>query len=286
MTATDYVEFRAALESSKFIVILTGIGLSTMPASAVAYRARACANTWQRLDAEEVGNPDVFAEDPSLVWQFYHHCREQVLKARPTAAHRAIAQLSSRPEALKRIASNATLRLFTKNIDGLAGQAHPYDASPSSQPIELYGNIFRVKCTKCGMTEKNTDSPMCPALAGTEKCFAEPQKPVSVIEEKDLPRCKQCQALLRPDVVWFKEEIHHLERAANLISNNCDLLILVGTGLHVAPCSIFGELVRRRGGKIAVFNGQGAHADRDAHFRFQGPCGDTLVKALRMEGEV
>jgi NAD-dependent SIR2 family protein deacetylase len=164
-----------------------------------------------------------------------------VLKTQPNVAYRAIAQLSSSPDALKSIAPNATLQMLTKNIDDQFARAFPPDTSvpSSSQPIELYGNLFRVRCTQCGRTEKNTDSPICPALVGAERYFAKPDESVSLIDEKDLPKCEQCRGLLRPDVVWFKEETHHLDDASNLISNNCDLLILVGTGLHVGISVFF-----------------------------------------------
>ncbi|THU98990.1 DHS-like NAD/FAD-binding domain-containing protein [Dendrothele bispora CBS 962.96] len=280
--SAPYQDFQTALRDARCIVLLAGPGLRSV-ATDTTYRSRG--ETWQRLDAEELANPNVFTKDPSLVWQYYHYLRESALKAQPNAAHRVIAKLSSNVDALNRIAPNAKLHFITQNTDSLSARVLPPDAPSDAQPIEIHGNIFRVKCTQCGMTEKNTDNPICPALAGSEKFFNGVQEPVSFIHESDLPRCNQCSGLLRPDVVWFKEEVHYLDSTANLVSD-CDLLIVVGTGLLVSPCSMFSEVVRRHGGKIAVFNDQETYADRLAQFRFQGPCQVTLAKALQMEEDV
>ncbi|KAK7457124.1 NAD-dependent protein deacylase sirtuin-5, mitochondrial [Stygiomarasmius scandens] len=282
MSDSTYEHFQAALQDSRCVVVLAGSGLSGGTGTPT-YRSRG--ETWQRLDAEELANPDAFAKDPSLVWQYYHYLRESALKAQPNAAHRVLAKLSSDLDALKRIAPNAKLHLVTQNTDDVFRRALPPNAPFSAQPIEIHGNVFQVKCTQCGMTERNTDSPICPVLAGSEQYFNGVSEPVPFIKEQNLPRCRQCSGLLRPDVVWFKEEVHHLDSTANLVAD-CDLLIVVGTGLSASPCSILSEIVRQHGGKIAVFNTQDCHGGRLAQFRFQGPCEVTLVKALQMEDAV
>jgi NAD-dependent deacetylase sirtuin 5 len=98
----------------------------------------------------------------------------------------------------------------------------------------MHGRILDTVCTSCGDTRHNATSPICEALAGTEKIM-ELQKndaePVVPIEQ--LPACEKCQAILRPGVVWFGEMPQHLEKIDELVGE-ADLAIVVGTSSTVS----------------------------------------------------
>lgn len=50
----------------------------------------------------------------------------------------------------------------------------------------------------------------------------------------DLPRCKQCNGLLRPHVVWFGEALEsRVLRQVDSALQNCDLLLVAGTSALV-----------------------------------------------------
>lgn len=70
-------------------------------------------------------------------------------------AHEAIAKAE---EQLK--SEGRRLVVITQNIDELHKRAG------SREIIELHGSLFRTQCTKCDHVAANTDSPICPALAG------------------------------------------------------------------------------------------------------------------------
>jgi NAD+-dependent protein deacetylase sirtuin 5 len=162
----------------------------------------------------------------------------RALTADPNAAHQAIALLSSSKAELKRVAPEAlTFRLITQAVDGLSNRAMPLNAPPSAMPIEIYGNLFRVKCTKCGFTEYNFDSPICDRLGGTEAKVKEGVFDPD-IERADLPMCRLCSGLLRPGVVWFNEATERHE-IYEIICNECDLILVVGTALQASSCSLF-----------------------------------------------
>lgn len=129
--------------------------------------------------------------------------------------------------------SAESFHLVTQNVDNLSGRALPVSAPASARPIEMHGNICRVKCTKCDFVEENLDSPICPGLAGTEKVFQkDAEEPV--VNDEDLPHCRKCGSLSRPGVVWFGESVEHLEEIAEMLDKRCDLILVVGTSSVVS----------------------------------------------------
>jgi len=194
---------------------------------------------------------------------------------------------------------NSSFTLITQNIDGLSQQAldqqvhketdntRPNDSSlfnsnhPSQPPLyEMHGRLFEIICTKkrCEHVTFNTNSPIAPALAGTESDVAGSQIE-NVIQLEDLPRCEKCGSLARPGVVWFGERPRYLREIDKLVSK-ADLCLVIGTSSTVYPAAGYASEVQDHGGKVAVFNLERSDGDEDADFLFLGPCEETLPKAL------
>ncbi|SJL06965.1 uncharacterized protein ARMOST_10307 [Armillaria ostoyae] len=151
-------------------------------------------------------------------------------------------------------------------------------------PIEMHGRLFDVVCTAhdCDFRETNYDSPICPALKGTE--LIEAGGPEPVVRRSDLPRCPKCSQLCRPGVVWFGERPHRIHEIMQL-ADEADLCIIVGTSAVVQPASKIGGRVKAHGGKVAMFNVElGNHAD-EADFVFLGPCEERLVEVFSIYEE-
>jgi NAD-dependent deacetylase sirtuin 5 len=153
-------------------------------------------------------------------------------------AHKVIALLSSNKEALKKIAQNAeSIHLITQNVDNLSNRAlklYQSGHDSTSLPIEMHGNLFRVKCSSkaCGHAETNTDSPITEALRGTEEVFDQGEMDSS-IQPEQLPRCSQCKRLVRPGVTWFGEPIEHTPEIDRGVKK-CDLLLVSRTSSRVS----------------------------------------------------
>ncbi len=124
-------------------------------------------------------------------------------------------------EALPNAAHEAIARLrnaivVTQNVDGLHALAGSRDV------VELHGNIFRVRCMREQTAHIRRESfPKIP------------------------PVCNDCGALLRPDVVWFGEELppHAVARTVGAMHTG-DLLIVIGTSGAVHPAAGFVSLYR------------------------------------------
>ena len=188
--------------------------------------------------------------------------------------------------------------VITQNIDGLHKRAG------SENIIELHGNLFKVRCTKCKAVTVNKDSPICESLRG--RGAPEPEAKSDRIPIEMLPRCPKegCGGLLRPHVVWFGEGLdERVLRDTDENLDSCDLCLVVGTSSVVYPAAMFAPgvcihflainillsfnfcliKVAARGVPVAEFNLECTPATQrfaKNGFFFEGPCGQILPTAL------
>lgn len=265
--SSDMAAFREKFVKAKHLVVLTGAGIS---AESGVPTFRGSGGFWRKWQATDLASPQAFDRDPSLVWEFYHYRRELVLTKQPNQGHIAIA------ECQKRLTKqNRKMIVITQNIDGLHKRAG------STHILELHGNLFKVRCTKCGNVEVNNDSPICQSLAG--KGAPDPEAVDARIPLDQLPRCKHngCNGLLRPHVVWFGENLYpDVLAAVRTELAACDLCLVVGTSSIVYPAAMFAPELAIRGVPVAEFNIEETPATNSFGFHFSGPSGETLPKAL------
>ncbi|VDO03340.1 unnamed protein product [Rodentolepis nana] len=103
----------------------------------------------------DLATPEAFRDNPSLVWEFYHYRRVLVSSKTPNSGHYALMELEN-----LLTSANRNFTLATQNVDGF------HSSIGSKNIIELHGNLFKVRCTKCGKVAENHANPICPALAG------------------------------------------------------------------------------------------------------------------------
>ena len=204
-----------AIKEANKLVVLTGAGISA-ESGVPTFRGKN--GLWKRFRPEELATPTAFKKDPKLVWEWYNWRRGIIAPIEPNEAHRLIAEMEKLyPEFI----------VITQNIDGLHKKAG------SKKVIELHGNIWRVKCTKCKFKEENRQVPL-----------------------KELPpKCPKCQSLLRPDVVWFGEPLDKevLEEAI-FHSETCDLMLVIGTSAVVQPAASLPLIAKNKGAKVIEVN--------------------------------
>ncbi|MFO1316907.1 MAG: NAD-dependent deacylase [Burkholderiales bacterium] len=228
----------AALRAARFVAVLTGAGVSAE--SGVPTFRDAQQGLWAQFDPSELATPSAFARNPKRVWDWYAMRREMVGRVAPNPAHVALATLERRvPQFL----------LATQNVDGL------HQRAGSERVVELHGNITRVRCSREGTVVARWDE-------GAENAP---------------PRCPQCGAFLRPDVVWFEELLPpEALAAAEDAARRCDVLIVAGTSAEVYPAAALPNAALRRGARVVEVNPNATPLSAEVHDVLRGPAGVVL----------
>jgi NAD-dependent deacetylase len=150
---------------------------------------------WHEYAVEEVASPEGWKRSPSVVLSFYDERRQAVLAAEPNAAHRAIARLEEKFEVV----------VITQNIDDL------HERAGSSNVIHIHGEILKAS--------SSVDRSLVYDLT----------KPTIELGEF----CEK-GSQLRPDVVWFGEDVRRMEECLGHFST-ASRVITIGTSLTVYP---------------------------------------------------
>jgi len=176
------------------LVIFSGAGIS---AESGLRTFRDSDGLWEQYRIEDVATPEAWRRDPALVLHFYDLRREQVLAARPNAAHLAIANLEKAFE----------VQVITQNIDDL------HERAGSKHVLHLHGEILKARST----ADPSVVTPLDQAsLRLGDRC----------------PLGSQ----LRPHIVWFGEEVPLMDEAIALMAR-ADQCLVVGTSLNVYPAA-------------------------------------------------
>jgi len=158
---------------------------------------------------------DAFNENPQKVWEWHLEIKEMIRKKSPNPSHFALAKMQS-------LFSN--FAVVTQNIDNL------HQKAGSNKVIELHGNIYRNRCNDCG------------------KIFGE-------IKTKKIPECDKCGGLIRPDVVWFGEELPYRALIkARGYAQSSEICFVVGTSGVVQPAASIPLISREHGAFVIEIN--------------------------------
>lgn len=233
--------FIEALERAVRVTILSGAGISAE--SGVPTFRDAQKGLWARFRPEQLATPEAFDKDPELVWNWYEMRRRLVAQVDPNPAHLALAHWAQfKPE----------LTIITQNVDGL----HQRAGSPSV--TEIHGNLTRDRCHR----ENRVLDP-------------EEQKPGIP------PVCVHCGGPVRPDVVWFGEEIplDALETATRA-ATECDVFLSIGTSALVHPAAGLAEAALRSGAVLAEINPRHTPLTSIADYHISQQAGTALPRIV------
>jgi NAD-dependent deacetylase len=193
---------------------------------------------WADIDPMEYGSLRAFQADPEKVWSFYATRIDMLTAAEPNDAHYALADLERR---------GFVSAVVTQNIDLLHTRAG------SREVVEVHGSIRTASCPACGASYPLEDSLL------------------------PLPRCEECGAVLKPDVVFFGELLPRaaIDRAYEL-ARATRLLLVVGSTLEVYPVADLPLETIRAGGSFAIVNRGPTALDPSALLKIEGSAGETL----------
>lgn len=223
--------------NARAIVVLTGAGISAE--SGIPTFRDAQTGLWQRYSPQELATPRAFETNPGLLWNWYAWRRNLISKAEPNAGHKALAQMEN---------LFPKFTIITQNIDGL------HQKAGSKNIIELHGNIYRARCAAENLVfESWPDNGNFPLT------------------------CPHCGGLVRPDVVWFGENLPAgaLE-SAYFLSNRADIMLSVGTSAVVEPAASLPLVALRNKAVVVEVNPEPTPVTRYAQFYFKETAGKFL----------
>ena len=234
---------------AKYCVALTGAGMST--ASGVP-DFRSPGGVWSKRQPvqyqEFVASASKRREYWEMKTEFFHELR----RARPNAAHRALADLDR--------AGRLSL-LVTQNIDGL----HQAAGHDPSRIIEIHGTNLFVECLSCH--DRRDAGPVFDGFA----------------ETKIIPMCARCGGLVKPATISFGQAMPEVEtRRAFAAARDADVLIAAGSSLVVFPAAGIPRECVEAGGKLLIFNRDSTPYDSIAAGVFHGELAETLPLLVRV----
>lgn len=235
----------ALIRENQPCVVLTGAGVST---ESGIPDFRSPTGIWADFDPLEYATLEAFRRDPAKVWRFYAPRFAMLTEAEPNRAHLALAELES---------YGLVAAVVTQNIDLLHGRAG------SRRVIEVHGSIRTSSCPACGARYELRE--VVPLLEAGEGA----------------PACPSCGAVLKPDVVFFDEQLPEkaIDHAYDL-AEEARLLLVVGSSLEVWPVAELPLVSLRTGGKVAVVNEGPTSVDDRATLKIEGGAGDVLGAVL------
>lgn len=197
-------ELQKLIDDAQHIVVLTGAGISTASGIPDIRSANGAANNKDlikkyKYDYETIVSHTFFMRHTD---EFYRYYKEQMIfkDAKPNVAHIYLANLEKRKD----------VTIITQNIDGL------HAVAGSKNVIEFHGSTQRNTCMECG-----------------EKYSLE-----YVMSQNDVPRCKRCGGIIKPDVVLFEEGIDTMAIHDSIrVTERADLLLIIGSSLVVYPAA-------------------------------------------------
>ena len=196
----NIIQMIKIINNSKNIVFFGGAGVST-ESGIPDFRSNDSIynKNFSRYMPEYLLSKDCFYGKPTLFYQFYRE-NFDVRKKEPNITHKALALMEQQGK-LKGI--------ITQNVDGF------HQKAGSNNVIEIHGSIYKNYCVHCRSEFDST---------------------FVFNNEKTIPRCPECQSLVRPDIVLYGEQLPYkaVNDAVKLIQS-ADCLIIGGTSLTVYP---------------------------------------------------
>lgn len=209
--------------------------------------------------------------------------------AQPGATHMALASLEN---------ANRINFMITQNVDRLHHRA-------GSRPLELHGTVYTVVCLNCGFSlcrEQFQDhvkalNPMWAAAIenldygtpASDKSFGMKQRPDGDIEidekfwEEDfhIPTCQECNGILKPDVVFFGDNLPK-DRAYKALeaAKDCDAFLVLGSALMTMSAFRLIRAAHEMGATTAVVTIGDTRADDFVSLKINARVGEILPRLL------
>lgn len=265
------VDRALGLLAGRPLVALTGAGLST-DSGIPDYRGPGSPNRTPMTYQEFRGGEDARRR----YWARSHVGWTTMGRAVPNDGHRALAELER---------TGPLVGLITQNVDGL------HTAAGSREVVDLHGRIADVACLDCGA--RSPRDLLAARLTGLNPGFVEA---VGAVEERPdgdaeldpevvagfrVAACSGCGGVLKPDVVFFGENVprDRVARAYAMVEALPAVrggLLVAGSSLTVMSGLRFVRRAARLGVPVVIVNRGATRGDELADVLVDGGCSEVL----------
>jgi NAD-dependent SIR2 family protein deacetylase len=252
------------------VLILSGAGLST-ESGIPDYRGptglarRATPMTYQTFTSSVAARRRYWARS-HLGWP-------SIAGAAPNRGHHAVAELGRR---------GLLAGIITQNVDGL------HQAAGASEVTELHGSLHRVACLSCGRRTPRAD--LDRRLDAANPGWREPGLAAVVNPDGDavlaeeltgsfqVADCLSCHGVLKPDVVFFGENVPKPRvTACYALVERAGTLVVLGSSLTVMSGFRYVRHAARLGIPVVIVNQGATRGDPYASAILDAPLGATLT---------
>jgi NAD-dependent deacetylase len=177
-------------------------------------------------------------------------------QARPNAGHAAVVELQRQ---------GRLHAVVTQNVDEL----HQRSGIDADRVIEVHGTAWWTRCWTC-----RDRRPMPEALERVRSGDAD-------------PACLVCGGILKSDTISFGQSLEPavIERAL-AVSEECDVLLAVGSTLSVWPAANCVPRARAAGADVIIVNAEPTAMDHYAAHVLTGQIGEVLPALVAAAGRV
>ncbi|MEZ4392403.1 MAG: NAD-dependent protein deacetylase [Polyangiales bacterium] len=271
MPPTEDLAALASLLRGRRLAVLTGAGVST--ASGIPdYRGPVT-----RMKARNPIQHRAFVTDPATRARYWARSVRGWPRFRafaPNAAHASLAELERR---------GALSGLITQNVDRLHARAGSADV------IELHGALHEARCLDCGALE-DRDALQARLLALNPDALSweatlAPDGDVDLPDEAlrafRVAPCARCEGVLKPDVVFFGDNVPKPRvEAAFARLDAAEALLVVGSSLAVFSGYRFVLRAESLGMPVAIVNVGESRGDPHASALLDAPAERALPALL------
>lgn len=231
------------LAESRFIVAFTGAGIST---ESGIPDFRSPGGIWSQ------SQPVMYQDFLASAEARYEYWRQKSLShrdfeaAEPNAGHRILAKWEQQ---------GRLHGVITQNIDGL------HESAGSRNVLQLHGTARQIACLDCGVG------------------FDADPWVKEFLENDRVPSCPECGGLLKHATISFGQSLPpDVLRQASQWTQDCDLLLVMGSSLVVEPAASMPRLAQQSGAKLVIINRDPTDQDSLADAVLQAGIGETLAE--------
>jgi len=260
------------LQASSNTVFFGGAGVST-ESGIPDFRSKTglfAAQEAYGLSPEELLSRTAFDRNTAIFFKYY---KENLVftDVQPNAAHLALSELEGRGK---------LQAVITQNVDGL------HQAAGAQQVIELHGSLDRVTCLACGCrsSRHDLDQRLREANPGwrARSTVINPDGDAVLDDDQAgqfrVVDCLTCGGLLKPDVIFFGENVPRPRvEECYALTGRARMLLVLGSSLTVMSGYRFVRHASKHAIPVAIVNQGATRGDDHAVLTIDAPLGPALT---------